>query len=104
MDIYISMKVKVLSRNPSDYIRERKSDIHKLQRNFDPSLHPFEAPREYQRALNAVKLERIFAKPFVNSLDGHTDGVNCIARHLRSLSVLLSGSCDGEVSSLTHLI
>ena len=91
------MKVKVLSRNPADYIRENKSDIHKLHRNLDPSLHPFEGPREYTRALNAVKLERVFAKPFVSSLDGHTDGVNCIARHPRSLSVLLSGSCDGEV-------
>ena len=92
------MKVKVLSRNPADYIRESRSDIHKLHRNLDPSLHPFEAPREYTRALNAVKLERVFAKPFVSSLDGHTDGVHCIARHPRSLSVLLSGSCDGEVS------
>lgn len=91
------MKVKVLSRNPADYIRERRTDIHKIHRNFDPSLHPFEAPREYTRALNAIKLERVFAKPFVGSLGGHTDGVNCIARNPRSLSVLLSGSCDGEV-------
>lgn len=98
------MKVKVLSRNPADYIRESKSDIHKLHRNLDPSLHPLEAPREYTRALNAVKLERVFAKPFVGSLDGHTDGVNCISRHPRSLSVLLSGSCDGEVGiSLSSL-
>lgn len=91
------MKVKVLSRNPADYIRERRTDIHKIHRNFDPSLHPFEAPREYTRALNAIKLERVFAKPFVGSLGGHTDGVNCIARNPRSLSVLLSGSCDGEI-------
>lgn len=98
------MKVKVLSRNPADYIRENKSDIHKLHRNLDPSLHPFEGPREYTRALNAVKLERVFAKPFVSSLDGHTDGVNCIARHPRSLSVLLSGSCDGEVGVYSVLL
>lgn len=91
------MKVKVLSRNPADHIRQSRSDIHKIQRNLDPSLHPFEAPREYTRALNAVKLERVFAKPFVGSLDGHKDGVYCMARHPRSLSVLLSGSCDGEV-------
>ncbi|XP_031548836.1 DDB1- and CUL4-associated factor 13-like [Actinia tenebrosa] len=96
------MKVKILSRNPEDHIRERKSDIHKLHRNLDPSLHPFEAPREYTRALNATKLERVFAKPFVGALDGHTDGVNCLARHPRSLSVLLSGSCDGEIK-LWHL-
>lgn len=92
------MKVKILSRNPEDHLRERSSDIHKLHRNLDPSLHPFEAPREYTRALNATKLDRVFAKPFVGALDGHTDGVNCLARHPKSLSVLLSGSCDGEVS------
>lgn len=100
----LKMKVKVLSRNPEDHIRQRKSDIHKLHRNFDPSLHPFEAPREYTRALNATKLERVFAKPFVGALDGHTDGVNCIARHPRSLSVLLSGSCDGEVSGVLDIL
>ncbi|XP_046864950.1 DDB1- and CUL4-associated factor 13-like [Xenia sp. Carnegie-2017] len=91
------MKVKVLSRNPSDYIRECKSDIHKIPRNIDPSLHPFEAAREYTRALNAAKLERVFAKPFVGSLDGHKDGVNCMAKFQKSLSLLLSGSCNGEV-------
>ena len=91
------MKVKVLSRNPADYIRECKSDIHKIPRNIDPNLHPFEAAREYTRALNAAKLERVFAKPFVGSLDGHTDGVNCMAKFQKSLSLLLSGSCNGEV-------
>ena len=91
------MKVKVLSRNPADYIRERKSDIHKLPRNLDPALHPFEAPREYTLASNAVKLERVFAKPFVGTLEGHTDGINCLARNPKSLSLLLSGSCDGCV-------
>uniref|UniRef100_A0A3P8U3B8 DDB1- and CUL4-associated factor 13 n=1 Tax=Amphiprion percula TaxID=161767 RepID=A0A3P8U3B8_AMPPE len=68
-----------------------------VPRNYDPSLHPFEVSREYTRALNATKLERVFAKPFLASLDGHRDGVNCMAKHTKSLSTLLSGSCDGEV-------
>ena len=55
--------------------------------------HPFEAEREYQRALNAVKLERVFAKPFLGSLDGHRD----ISKHPNSLSTLCSASADGEV-------
>ncbi|XP_051792050.1 DDB1- and CUL4-associated factor 13 [Erpetoichthys calabaricus] len=96
------MKVKVLSRNPDDYIRETTKDIHRVPRNYDPSLHPFEVPREYTRALNATKLERVFAKPFVASLDGHRDGINCMAKHTRSLSTLLSGACDGEVK-IWHL-
>ncbi|CAH2285734.1 DDB1- and CUL4-associated factor 13 [Pelobates cultripes] len=91
------MKVKVLSRNPDDYVRETKRDLPRVPRNYDPSLHPFEVPREYTRALNATKLERVFAKPFVASLDGHRDGINCMAKHPQSLSTILSGACDGEV-------
>ncbi|KAL3891537.1 hypothetical protein ACJMK2_003797 [Sinanodonta woodiana] len=91
------MRIKVLCRNPDDYLRETKRDIHRVPRNYDPSLHPFEANREYARALNATKLERVFAKPFLGSLDGHRDGVHCMCKHPRSPSLLLSGACDGEV-------
>ncbi|XP_015606166.1 DDB1- and CUL4-associated factor 13 [Cephus cinctus] len=91
------MKVKVLTRNPDEYLRETKRDIHKVPRNYDPLLHPFEAPREYTRALNAVKLERVFAKPFIGNLDGHRDSVSCICKHPARLSVLLSGAYDGEL-------
>lgn len=93
----MNIKVKVLSRNPDDYVRETKHDIHKLPRNYDPSLHPFEANREYTRALNATKLDRVFAKPFLGALDGHADSVQCMSKHPKSLSTLLSGSCDGQV-------
>ncbi|XP_051879168.1 DDB1- and CUL4-associated factor 13 [Pristis pectinata] len=91
------MKVKVLSRNPDDYVRETKIDIHRVPRNYDPALHPFEVPREYTRALNAAKLERVFAKPFIASLDGHRDGVHCMAKHFKSLSTIISGACNGEI-------
>ena len=64
---------------------------------FSPMEHPFEAEREYQRALNAVKLERVFAKPFLGSLDGHRDGLTCVSKHPTSLSTLCSASADGEV-------
>eukprot|EP00662_Eupelagonemidae_sp_cell21_P041389 gene41389-39741_t len=54
-------------------------------------LHPFERQLEYTRAVNAAKLDRMFAKPFVAALEGHLDG------DPTSLSLLLSGSHDGEV-------
>ncbi|XP_078072820.1 DDB1- and CUL4-associated factor 13 isoform X2 [Mustelus asterias] len=91
------MKVKILCRNPDDYVRETKNDIQRVPRNYDPALHPFEVPREYTRALNAIKLDRIFAKPFVASLDGHRDGVHCLAKHFKSLSTIISGACNGEL-------
>lgn len=91
------MKVKVLVRNPDDYCRETKRDVFKIPRNFDPKLHPFDVAREYTRALNATKLDRVFAKPFIGSLEGHRDGVHCMSKHPKSLSTLFSGACDGEV-------
>ncbi|XP_043264502.1 DDB1- and CUL4-associated factor 13 [Colletes gigas] len=98
------MKVKMLTRNPDEHIRETKRDIHKVPRNYDPALHPFDAAREYTRALNAVKLERVFAKPFVGCLEGHRDGVSTLCKHPFQLSTLVSGAFDGEVRewNLTH--
>lgn len=91
------MKIKMMCRNPADYVRETKKDIVPIQRNYDPDLHPFETTREYTRAMNAVKMERIFARPFICSLDGHRDSVQCVSKHPTQLSLVLSGSCDGEI-------
>ncbi|KAI8998436.1 WD40-repeat-containing domain protein [Gaertneriomyces semiglobifer] len=90
------MKIKTISRS-HDHARERTGDIFKVQRNLDPTLHPFERAREYTRALNTVKLERLFAKPFVGALSGHIEGVYCVAKHPTKLTTLFSGSADGEV-------
>ncbi|XP_033225670.1 DDB1- and CUL4-associated factor 13 isoform X2 [Belonocnema kinseyi] len=68
-----------------------------VSRNYDPSLHPFESTREYTRAVNAIKLERIFAKPLVGNLHGHRDSVSTLCKHPLYLSILLSGAFDGEV-------
>lgn len=68
-----------------------------MQRNIDPKLHPLRIPREYQRALNAVKMDKIFAKPFLFSLHGHVDPVECLMKHPKSLSTLVSGAFDGTI-------
>ncbi|CAK9304938.1 unnamed protein product [Gordionus sp. m RMFG-2023] len=91
------MKIKVLTRNPDNYLRETKRDINKVFRNYDTYLHPFEAEREYMQALNAIKLERVFAKPFMGALSGHSDGIYCMAKHPTTLSWFFSGACDGEI-------
>ena len=54
-----SMSVSTISRNPAEYTRDTTQDIHKIYRNMDPKLHPFEKGREYTRALNAVKLDKV---------------------------------------------
>mmetsp|Transcript_6887 Transcript_6887/g.7918 ORF Transcript_6887/g.7918 Transcript_6887/m.7918 type:complete len:131 (+) Transcript_6887:54-446(+) len=91
------MKFKVISRSETKHTRERRDDVLKVQRNPDPQLHPFEQGREYTRALNAAKLQKVFARPFIGSLDGHMDGVFSLATNSRSLVTVASGSCDGEV-------
>jgi WD repeat and SOF domain-containing protein 1 len=49
--------------------------------------------------LNATKLERYFAKPFIGQLGkGHIDGVYCIAKDWRVLASVASGSGDGGMS------
>lgn len=57
---------------------------------FPPAL-------QYVRAVRAVKLERMFAKPFVGALSGHTDSVSCSAVSHKSLVSFVSGAADGEV-------
>lgn len=68
-----------------------------VPRNYDPSQHPFDSIREYVRAVNATKLERVFAKPFLGCLDGHRDGISCFSNHPHKLSELCSGAYDGEI-------
>ena len=90
-----AMKISVISRSEQDYVRQSSKDMHKVQRNADPKLHPFEKAREYTRALNAVKLDKLFAKPFVAALSDHRDSVYCMNTVPNSLIHLVSGACDG---------
>jgi len=70
------VKVKTICRNEKDYTTQTNSEIAKVYRNpGSAAIHPFQGAREYQRALNAAKMEKIFAKPFIQALDNHSDGV-----------------------------
>merc|ERR1719272_2484844 len=90
------VKVKVLQRSTQDHTGTA-GGIARVFRNADPMLHPMERAREYQRALTAVKVEKIFAKPFVCAMDGHTDSIKCMTIARRQGAPLISGSCDGEL-------
>lgn len=70
--------------------------MKKIHRNYDPNIHQLERAHEYTRALNAAKLDRVFAKPFIAALP-HDDGVTTLARNPRSLNSIISGAADGEV-------
>ncbi|RDL41259.1 WD40 repeat-like protein [Venustampulla echinocandica] len=90
-------KIQTLSR-PASSAQTPGSNVAKQPRNLDPSLHPFERAREYTRALNATKLERMFAAPFIGQLGrGHVDGVYTMAKDPNNLQIFASGSGDGVV-------
>ncbi|TAQ90144.1 hypothetical protein B7494_g1561 [Chlorociboria aeruginascens] len=91
------MKIKALTRSAAS-AQAPGSDVARQPRNLDPALHPFARAREYTRALNATKLERMFAKPFIAQLGrGHVDGVYTMAKDPNSLQRFASGSGDGIV-------
>ena len=93
----VSQKIKALSR-PTASHQPPGSSVARQPRNLDPALHPFERAREYTRALNATKLERMFAAPFLAQLGkGHVDGVYTMAKDPMSLQRFASGSGDGVV-------
>lgn len=92
------MKIKTISRSSTNYIPVQADDSQRLPRNLNPALHPFERAREYTRALNATKLDRVFAQPFVGQFGrGHVDGVYSIAKNTRALAYIATGSGDGVV-------
>ncbi|EMD66804.1 hypothetical protein GGP41_008192 [Bipolaris sorokiniana] len=91
------MKIKALSRSTAS-TQAPGSSVSKVTRNLDPNQHPFERAREYTRALNATKVERMFAQPFLGSFEpGHVDGVYSFAKDPNSLEHFASGSGDGIV-------
>ncbi|KAF9485601.1 WD40 repeat-like protein [Pholiota conissans] len=91
------VKISVLQHNPAEHVAMRPGDPTPVSRNLNPLMHPFARARERTRALNAAKMDRMFAKPFVASLEGHIDAVEVLCRRPGSLTGIASGSWDGGI-------
>ncbi|KAL6570701.1 hypothetical protein OROGR_000251 [Orobanche gracilis] len=89
--------VKTIARPTDLYTRERSNDLQRVHRNLDPSIRPQEKAVEVVRAINAAKLDKIFARPFVWAMDGHIDGISSMAKNPKQLKGLFSGSMDGDI-------
>ena len=76
--------------------------LQKVHRNLDPRLHPLERAKEYKRALNAVKLHKVFAKPFMGALGCHADAVSAMARNPVRLNSIVSASMDGGEAGFNY--
>lgn len=91
------VKIQTISRLESDYTRQTKLDLHRVHHAPGSAIHQFAQAREYQRALQSTKIDKIFAKPFLGSLAGHSDAISVLAKNPNNLGGLLSGSWDGEI-------
>ena len=89
------MKVKVLHLDPTEYAVKRPGDRVPLVRNPQAKPTANAKQKEYMRAVAAAKMERMFSKPFIASLDGHTDSVEVIARSRSLLAPIFTGGADG---------
>ncbi|TFK31841.1 WD40-repeat-containing domain protein [Crucibulum laeve] len=89
------VKISVLQHAPEAHLPTRPGDPTPTSRNLNPLMHPFARARERTRALNAAKMDRMFAKPFVDALEGHIDAVEVLIRQPGSLTTIASGSWDG---------
>ncbi|OON22577.1 hypothetical protein X801_01519 [Opisthorchis viverrini] len=65
--------------------------------NYDAAEHPFSAEREYIRAVNAAKLQRMMAKPFLGALEGTTEQMVCLSLNSETLGLAVFGTADGKV-------
>ncbi|MCQ2817263.1 MAG: hypothetical protein MJ252_08365 [archaeon] len=91
------VKIKAICRDTNDYNRKTNTEITKVYRNTNPRLHPFQHAREYIRALNAVKLDKLFSKPFLFSLSETSDCVKSMCKNLKDLTEFASGCFDGQI-------
>jgi WD repeat and SOF domain-containing protein 1 len=47
--------------------------------------------------MNATKMDKIFAKPYLGCLNGHSDSISVLSKSRNNLIKILSGSYDGEI-------
>lgn len=89
------MLIKTITHNTKQYTKERKGDPVKRRFIKNVAYHPFAKEREYMRALNATKIERLLAKPFVTAFSDHKEGIFRVEKH-PSKDRILSSSFDGD--------
>ena len=91
------VKISTVTRTAKSSQRETKLDLYRVNRLVGMRANPFQAARELKRAENAAKLSKMFAKPLIGAMQGHSDYVCCIAKKCQDLEVLVSAGFDGEV-------
>lgn len=74
------MKIDAIYHSVNDRRKERKGDRPAKKYSKDPVHHPLLLEREYVRALNATKVDRLLAKPFIAALCHGGEGINHLVK------------------------
>lgn len=90
------MKIESICHSKSERRKECKGDKNEKNYSKDAVHHPMLLEREYVRALNAVKIERMFAKPFITALTHHSEGISKLTKNEDS-TMFISSSYDSKV-------
>jgi DDB1- and CUL4-associated factor 13 len=90
------MKIDSIYHSKEERRKERKNDLPVKKYSKDPIHHPLLLEREYVRSLNATKVERMLAKPFIAALSYHREGINKLVK-CQSNNHFASSSYDNKV-------
>lgn len=93
------LKVCAINRDANDLIGNNNTR-KKVYRNYEPTQHPFRYEREYIRALNSVKQNSLFSKPFIYAYDMHKDSIYSISTIPKNPTIIASGDACGEIRIL----
>ncbi|KAM0687754.1 Protein sof1 [Conglomerata obtusa] len=91
------MIIKAIQHDTKKHTKQRTNDLHQSSYTKSATHHPFLKEREYVRALNAAKLDRLFAKPFIRAFSEHQEGVTRVARHSNK-DLFVTASFDGATN------
>lgn len=91
------MKIESIFHSKNDRRKERRDDLPVKKYSKDPVHHPLMLEREYVRALNATKIDRMLAKPFIAALCHSGEGINRLVKD-PELPFFATASYDGKVS------
>eukprot|EP00747_Dinoflagellata_sp_TGD_P142543 gnl/TRDRNA2_/TRDRNA2_176257_c1_seq3.p1 gnl/TRDRNA2_/TRDRNA2_176257_c1~~gnl/TRDRNA2_/TRDRNA2_176257_c1_seq3.p1 ORF type:complete len:384 (-),score=-39.64 gnl/TRDRNA2_/TRDRNA2_176257_c1_seq3:382-1533(-) len=67
-----------------------------MTKNFEKPFDSLEKAHELKRVINSVKLEKLFAKPFLAALE-HSECITAMSVNKEFSNTLLTGSADGVV-------
>lgn len=90
------MKIDSIYHSKDSRRKECKGDNSIKKYSKDPVHHPMLLEREYVRALNSTKIERMLAKPFITALSHHREGINKLTKSFTS-NLFASSSYDNKL-------